>query len=180
MAPALFEMLKTKFWGSGFSILRIYIDKNNSKLKEKYKNHIEQHNSGIMNDRFPNSGFDLFVPSDVEIPGDSKSQMVSMGVKCEMLNESNISMAYYMYPRSSFSKTPLMLGNHVGVIDSGYRGFLMGAFRNLSQTPYKVEEGVRLLQICEPSLKPIYVEMVDESELSTTERGEGGFGSTGV
>jgi len=73
-----------------------------------------------------------------------------------------------------------MLGNHVGVIDSGYRGFLMGAFRNLSQTPYKVEEGVRLLQICEPSLKPIYVEMVDECELSTTERGEGGFGSTGV
>jgi dUTPase len=56
---------------------------------------------------------------------------------------------------------------------------LIGAFRNTGENTYVVEKDVRLLQICHPSLCPIYVELVDESELSTTERGEGGFGSTG-
>lgn len=180
MSSSLFEKLRNKFWGRGFAVLKIAIDPNNGLLKDKYKNHIEQHNYAIMNDPYPNSGFDLFVPNEADILGDSKSKLVSMGVKCEMLNESNYPIGYYMYPRSSFSKTPLMLGNHVGIIDSGYRGFLMGAFRNLSQVSYRIEEGVRLLQICEPSLKPVYVLMVEESELSSTERGEGGFGSSGV
>lgn len=177
---ALFEKLKNKFWGRGFAILKIAVDPNNMELKENYKNHIEQHNYAIMNDPYPNSGFDLIVPNEADIPGDLCSKLVSMGVKCEMLNESNMPIGYYMYPRSSFSKTPLMLGNHVGIIDSGYRGFLMGAFRNLTQTSYRIEEGVRLLQICEPSLKPVCVLLVEESDLSSTERGEGGFGSTGV
>ena len=73
-----------------------------------------------------------------------------------------------------------MLANHTGVIDSGYRGFLIGAFRNLSSDPYVVEKETRLLQVCHPSLYPIYVVISDETELSSTSRGEGGFGSTGV
>ena len=73
-----------------------------------------------------------------------------------------------------------MLANQVGIIDSGYRGNLIGAFRNLGTIPFRVEEGTRLLQICHPSLLPVHVVLVDESELSTTARGVGGFGSTGV
>jgi dUTP pyrophosphatase len=128
-------------------------------------------------DPFPNSGFDLFVPEETSVGTDVK--MVSMDVKCEMLDKDGYSIPYYMYPRSSLSKTPLMLANHVGIIDSGYRGFLIGAFRNLNMTSYTIEKHNRLLQVCHPSLCPIHVVMVDESELSSTSRGAGGFGSTG-
>ena len=71
-----------------------------------------------------------------------------------------------------------MLANHVGIIDSGYRGDLIGAFRCLDNE-YNVESNTRLLQICHPSLCPVYVVIVPENELSNTERGSGGFGSTG-
>jgi dUTP pyrophosphatase len=71
-----------------------------------------------------------------------------------------------------------MLANHTGIIDSGYRGALIGAFRNMGDE-YVVEKHTRLLQVCHPSLCPIYVVLTNENELSSTERGEGGFGSTG-
>jgi dUTP pyrophosphatase len=113
-----------------------------------------------------------------------------MGVKAEMLYfDSNISMvsncAFTIYPRSSISKTPLMLANHTGIIDAGYRGSLIGAFRWLksntsTETEYVVEKHTRLLQVCHPSLCPIFVVIVDENDLTSSERGNGGFGSTGV
>ena len=92
---------------------------------------------------------------------------------------------YYMYPRSSISKTPLRLANSVGIIDSGYRGHLMGMFDCLplaqAGESYTIQPFDRLLQICSPDLGPIYVLLVDfENELGgNTERGIGGFGSTG-
>jgi dUTP pyrophosphatase len=89
-----------------------------------------------------------------------------------------------MYPRSSISKTILRLANATGIIDSGYRGHLMGMFDliNLSENEeYVIEKYDRLLQICAPGLVPIVVEVVNTiAELgSQTERGAGGFGSTG-
>jgi len=74
----------------------------------------------------------------------------------------------------------LMLANHTGIIDSGYRGNLIAALRLLSDRPYVVDKHTRLLQICHPQLCAVYVVMVDERELSTTARGDGGFGSTGL
>lgn len=160
-----------------FAVLHIAVNPNKPELVELYKTHIQKHNASIITDPFPNSGFDLFVPEMTEVGSGVK--MISMDVKCEMIDKDGYSIPYYMYPRSSLSKTPLMLANHVGIIDSGYRGFLIGAFRNLNITCYTIEKHNRLLQICHPSLYPIHVVMVDESELSTTSRGEGGFGSTG-
>jgi len=161
-----------------FAVVKIAVNPNKPELVELYKTHIQKHNASILTDPFPNSGFDLFVPETTDIDN-SSSKMVSMDVKCEMLDKDGSSSPYYMYPRSSFSKTPLMLANHVGIIDSGYRGFLIGAFRNISSMPFQIEKHNRLLQICHPSLCPLHVIMVDESELSTTSRGAGGFGSTG-
>ncbi len=170
--PILFDKLPS------FAVLKIAVNPNKPELTELYKTHIQKHNDSIINDPFPNSGFDLFVPETTEI--NKSVKMISMDVKCEMMDQKGHSCGYYMYPRSSLSKTPLMLANHVGIIDSGYRGFLMGAFRNLDFLyPYIVEKNTRLLQICHPSLCPLHVVMVDENELSTTTRGEGGFGSTG-
>lgn len=45
---------------------------------------------------------------------------------------------------------------------------------------YTVQKTTRLLQICHPNLYPIYIKVVNETQLSSSERGGGGFGSTGV
>jgi dUTP pyrophosphatase len=85
-----------------------------------------------------------------------------------------------IFPRSSVRKTRLMLSNCVGVIDSGYRGELQATFNKINQdsvseNDYKV--GDRIAQIMIIPHPPIEFEEADE--LSDTERGEGGFGSTG-
>jgi dUTPase len=54
-------------------------------------------------------------------------------------------------------------------------------FDNRSNETYTLEKHTRFLQICSPNLNPIIVSIVDNvAELGTTERGQGGFGSTGV
>ena len=166
--------------------LKIWIDPLELGLREKYEEHVQKHNTDILAEKFPNSGFDIFVPSDTLVPYESllSSFFLDFKIKTEMTYH-EMPSAFYVYPRSSFSKTPLILSNHVGIIDSGYRGNLKGALRNLEATTsysggYRLEKHSRILQICHPSLCPIYVRIVDsESELSTTSRGEGGFGSTG-
>jgi dUTP pyrophosphatase len=85
-----------------------------------------------------------------------------------------------IFPRSSVRKTRLMLSNCVGVVDSGYRGELQATFNKVNQNSiaendYKV--GDRIAQIMIIPHPPI--EFDEVAELSDTERGEGGFGSTG-
>jgi dUTP pyrophosphatase len=83
-----------------------------------------------------------------------------------------------VFPRSSIRKTALQLSNSVGVIDSGYRGELQATFNKLfggASTTYEV--GDRVAQIMIIPHPPIEFEEADT--LSDTERGEGGFGSTG-
>ena len=168
-------------------VLKLAIIGQNAELRALYEEAINKHNQSVRHSEYPNSGFDLFVPeqtvfsspefTNANLAQFSNTKMVSMGVKAEMIGIRP--SAYYLYPRSSISKTPLMLANHVGIIDSGYRGPIIGAFRNLSLGTYTVEKHTRLLQICHPTLEPFYVELVEESDLSETERGSGGFGSTG-
>jgi dUTP pyrophosphatase len=94
-----------------------------------------------------------------------------------MRDEKEKLVSYYLYPRSSISKTPLMMANDVGVIDAGYRGNIMAKVRNVSQKEARVTEGEKLFQICSPNLKPIKIKIV--KNLSSSSRGDGGFGSTG-
>ena len=83
-----------------------------------------------------------------------------------------------VFPRSSIRKTDLSLTNCVGVIDSGYRGELQATFRKHKGVASKTYEvGDRVAQIMIIPHPPIEFEETDE--LSDTERGEGGFGSTG-
>jgi len=79
-----------------------------------------------------------------------------------------------IFPRSSISKTTLNLSNSVGVIDSGYRGEIMFKFRYLEEgSVYEIGDRVgQLLILPYPTIE------FEEGELSNTERGEGGFGST--
>ena len=82
--------------------------------------------------------------------------------------------------RSSVTtKTTLSLGNGVGLIDSDYRGTIKFQYRNLVPTngqKYKVGERIGQLLIVPVAQLPIEV----VTELSSTNRGSGGFGSTGV
>ena len=82
-----------------------------------------------------------------------------------------------LVPRSSISKTPLRMANSIGIIDAGYRGEIMAAVDNISDEDYMISPGDRLFQLVHPTLYPIHASV--ESNLSDTERGEGGFGSTG-
>jgi len=138
------------------ALLYIYVE--NMELQEKYKKAVLTHNVDVLNDLYPNAGFDLFFPETTYFNG-IQSTMASMDVKIEMkiynpFENKWKSTGYYMYPRSSISKTPLMLANGTGIIDSGYRGNIIGAFRNLENEPYKVDKYTRLLQICSHDLRP--------------------------
>ena len=83
-----------------------------------------------------------------------------------------------VFPRSSVRNQDLMLSNCVGVIDSGYRGELQATFKKtngLDSIKYKVgERGAQIIILPYPT---IY--MTEVPELSDTDRGTGGFGSTG-
>ncbi len=82
-----------------------------------------------------------------------------------------------IYPRSSISKTPHHLRNSVGVIDSGYRGEIMIKFGgNSHPTTYDVGDRIAQLIVMPYPL----VELLEVEELSETDRGSGGFGSTGA
>ena len=82
------------------------------------------------------------------------------------------------FPRSSISDTGHLMCNGVGVIDSDYRGELTARFYNLSQSRRReYESGDRIFQLM---IIPVpELEFVETKELDKTERGEGGYGSTG-
>jgi dUTP pyrophosphatase len=83
-----------------------------------------------------------------------------------------------VFPRSSIRKTDLSLTNCVGVVDSGYRGELQATFRKHKGVASKTYEvGDRVAQIM--IIPHPEVEFNEVDELSDSERGEGGFGSTG-
>lgn len=195
--------------------LSIFVDSNDTILKELYINAANKHNQKIIEDpHFYDAGFDLFLPknenkTDVEGQGEREGERkgtqffsknleqmhvnkVDFKVKCcakiIKYNKIQCYTPFYTYARSSISKTPLRLANNQGIIDAGYRGNLIGMFdcihKSNDQTAscdFYVDEYTRLLQICSPSLSPIYVEIVDKfQDLGpSTSRGDGGFGSTG-
>jgi len=86
-----------------------------------------------------------------------------------------------IFPRSSIRNTDLTLSNSVGVVDSGYRGELQATFNKKGVAKkdggYVYMVGDRVAQIM--IIPHPEIEFEEVEELSNTERGEGGFGSTG-
>ena len=163
--------------------LKLFVDSPNHTLNVMYTNSAFNHNMRLLHGNdFIDAGFDLVVPSSF-VEGAGATVKVDHMVKCcaTMVTDrgKRFNTGFYMYPRSSLSKTPLRLANSVGIIDSGYRGHLIGVFdatKNVGICEYD-----RLVQICAPGLIPIYVEVVDSEDMlgEMTQRGDGGFGSTG-
>lgn len=121
------------------------------------------------------AGLDLFCSNIEDIiikPNEVKS--VPTGLKVE------IPEGYFgaIYPRSSTGvKRNLMLANTVGVIDSDYRGEIKVFFYNYGKESQIIRNNDRLAQMIIQPYEKVFVERVDS--LTDSDRGEGGFGSTG-
>lgn len=149
--------------------MKLLIKPENDNVMDMYADHSHYHEG--------DSGLDLYVPDRIVIGPKSLSTMIDLKIKCEaFVDDESRNTSYYLYPRSSISKTPLRLSNSVGIIDAGYRGTIKVSLDNLSDDEYIIEAGTRLVQLCGPFLESITFEIVNV--LSNTERGEGGFGST--
>ena len=148
--------------------MHLLIKLYNSKLRDLYEHHETYHEG--------DSGLDLFIPEDTLIKARS-CKIINLQIACEGINNKKPT-SFYLYPRSSIVKTPLRLANSVGIIDAGYRGQIMCAFDNISDLEYVVKKGTRLVQICGPYLEPITFKI--KNELTSTSRGNSGFGSTGI
>lgn len=82
--------------------------------------------------------------------------------------------------RSSIWKTGLVLSNGIGTIDNGYTGEVQGVFYELIlDTKTKYRPGDRFAQLVIPSIDPAKIEFMEVDNLHKTERGDGGYGSTG-
>ena len=121
------------------------------------------------------AGADLCVPLDESLTvGPGQTVMVPTGLCAEI----PAGYAGFVYARSGLaSKSGLAPANKVGVIDSDYRGEIKVALFNHSDMTRTVSGGERVAQlVIAPVARAVFAEAAD---LNETERGEGGFGSTG-
>lgn len=122
------------------------------------------------------AGMDLYACIDKEItiaPGELA--VVPTGIAIELPDNG---CAAFLYARSGLGvKHGICLANGVGVIDSDYRGEICAGLCNVSNKPYTISPDER---VCQMVIAPVFLPTVTEvSELGDTERGTGGFGSTG-
>lgn len=119
------------------------------------------------------AGADLYACDTVEIPPQERRLIpTGIAIECERRD-----IAAIICARSGLAtKHGIALANGIGVVDSDYRGEIMVSCINLSDKSYTVMSGERIAQLM---LVPVAVGKFIEGELSETERGNGGFGSTG-
>lgn len=128
-------------------------------------------------------------------PGDAGLDLTATSMQFEQLEHGSKQIVYgtglaveipaghvgLIFPRSSIAKTALALTNAVGVIDSGYRGEIKFKFRIDSgsrpnrEAAYKVGDRIGQLVI----MPYPQIDIKEVSELASSDRGDGGFGSTG-
>ncbi len=125
-----------------------------------------------------NAGVDMYSMEDSSIY--ETPEFIKFGVKMRLLKvveDEKIDSHYWLLPRSSIYKTGLIMANSVGVIDASYRGEVKAPVWSMTGTS-KVNKGDRLFQVVAPDMGWIRNIRIVES-LPNTDRGEGGFGSTG-
>ena len=122
------------------------------------------------------AGMDLHALVDTPVtlqPG--QRAMIPTGLAIALPSPDYVAL---VFARSGLAiKKGVTLANCVGVVDSDYRGELKVGLINQSDEPYTVEKGERIAQL---AVMPVYLPVVEEADdLDETERGQGGFGSTG-
>jgi dUTP pyrophosphatase len=120
------------------------------------------------------AGLDLFSVDRVLIKP-MERKLIHTGIKIQLPKGTEAQIR----PRSGLAlKNGITLLNSPGTIDEGYRGEIKVLIINLGEKPFLVEENMKIAQMV---VKPVErVEVEETSNLSNTERGEDGFGSTGV
>ena len=145
--------------------MKLFIKPHNDVAWEFYKNHGHFHEG--------DAGLDLYVLENIHFEA-GETKAIKLGISCEPEDGT----AYYLFPRSSISKTPLRMANSIGLIDGGYRGEIIAVCDNIKTDAYTVEKGQRLFQLVATDSSAITYELVKSLEMTT--RGMGGFGSTGA
>lgn len=127
-----------------------------------------------------NAGYDLKVV--VNQGYTPNATLVPLGVKARLLKSTDhiLSPAHFsLEPRSSIYKSGFMMANSRGIIDSSYRGELMAPLISVGNLQKSIEAGTRLFQVIAPDMGYIS-EVRYVASLPETQRGMGGFGSTGL
>lgn len=121
---------------------------------------------------------DIYAPETIEIPANARGFKVNTGLRAVIPNNYEL----LIRSRSGMAmKTPLRISNGTGTIDSNYTGAICVLFDNLSDIPYVINANDRIAQF---AFKPVYrfrsqfIDSVDA--VKQTDRGEGGFGSSGA
>lgn len=108
--------------------------------------------------------------------GAGETVLIGTGIAMHL---ADVSLCAMILPRSGLGhKHGLVLGNLVGLIDSDYQGELKISLWNRSQTPYTVQLGERIAQLV--IMPVVQAHWVQVEDFARSERGEGGFGHTGV
>jgi dUTP pyrophosphatase len=161
------------------------------KLNENIDSDIYNYYINYKSKHTDDSGFDLPAIQDYVInticynrleTTPIKSTGIQFGISCCMKeNSSDKCVGFYLYPRSSFHKYNIVVANHIGIIDAGYRGPITGMVKPLHLTNFEnyihIDKGTKLFQLCAPDLSPFDIKIVDT--LPESSRGTDGFGSTG-
>ena len=163
-------------------------------LVKKYEEQIKNWNKQAKC-RYRDSGFDLFVPHDIKVSTDEVIKPITIDHHVRIACYSTLTnepKPYYLYPRSSISKTPYRMANNVGIIDSGYRGHVIAKVDDTRRWSLEkvnekdcIKEGTRLFQVCSYNLLPFdHIKLVAKTNVimdpDISNRGEGGFGSTSI
>jgi dUTPase len=139
-----------------------------------------------------NAGFDLATAKEQIVVHGGTATLLDLGVKARMIKrwrnypalpdskEYSAPSHFWLAPRSSIWKNGVRQANSIGVIDRCYRGVLMGAVLTNNNYDVTIPTNTRLFQVLAPDMGYISrVVLKPLSELDSTVRGEGGFGSTG-
>lgn len=122
------------------------------------------------------AGFDLYacIPDPIVIHP-HKTVLIGTGISVELPKETFGAI----FARSGLAfKSGLAPANKVGVVDAGYRSEIMVALHNHSEMPCEISNGMRIAQMV--IIPFVNVKLQESNDLSSSERGVGGFGSTGL
>ena len=143
---------------------------------EKYKLKIQKVNEDAILPSYAkigDAGLDLFSTDNVILaPGERA--LIHTGIKIELPENTEAQIR----PRSGLAlKHGISLVNSPGTIDQGYRGEIGVIVINHGREPFEVLKNMKIAQMV---IKPVWTVQIEEvNSLTTSERGEGGFGSTG-
>jgi dUTPase len=113
--------------GASKSVCKMYVI--DPVLREEYEKRVAAHNTRLNDSSHPDSGFDILQPSERVLYRENElNNKIPLGVMAAAYDiESGKPLAYYLFPRSSISRSNMRMSNSVGIIDSGYRGELIAA-----------------------------------------------------